>query len=68
MQRQIPITGELTPCKCGRQPKHYESLGRQVHHLECSPCGTRTPKMPTFQQAVEHWEQATIEHFSLRAA
>jgi len=57
MQRQIPIAGTLTACTCGRQPKHYLWQGKDVHFLECSPCGTRTASFPTFQQAVESWER-----------
>lgn len=56
MQTQIKMTGELSPCRCGKQPKHYEEKFGALHFLECSPCQTRTPKFPAFQEAVHAWE------------
>lgn len=57
IQVEEKIEGQLAPCKgCGRQPRHYLVRGRGQHLLECAPCGTRTAKLPTFQQAVEAWE------------
>ena len=59
MKQQIHrMSGTLTVCPgCGSQPKHVETLGKRLHHLECCPCCVRTPKMPTLQQAVEAWER-----------
>ena len=65
-QRQIRINGELNQCSCGKQPKHYQQLGKDTHFLECPPCGVRTAKYPTFQEAVSDWENRTVETFSTR--
>jgi Zn ribbon nucleic-acid-binding protein len=68
IQRQIPIEGTLAACPtCRKQPKHYVTLGKELHHLECPPCGTRTPKFSTFGAAVEKWESAETVHYE-RAA
>jgi hypothetical protein len=57
MQREVKITGKLAACRgCGGQPRHINTIGKDLHHLECCPCGVRTPKCATLQQAVEHWE------------
>ena len=57
IQVQHTIAGELAACKCGRQPKHFETLGKGLHHLECPPCDLRTAKHESFQEAVAAWEQ-----------
>lgn len=56
IQTNVRIEGQLAACSCGRQPKHWFVRGKNLHFLECSPCGERTSKHPTFQQAVEAWE------------
>lgn len=56
IQEQIKVEGQFAPCICGRQPRIYRVRGRELFLLECAPCGTRTPKLPTLQQAVEAWE------------
>lgn len=66
MQVYQPMSGQLTPCPKGHQPKHYHVRGADLHFLECSPCGTRTAKYDTFQQAVEAWEQTNTETFDTR--
>lgn len=61
IEHQIKIEGELSPCRrCGRQPRHF-AAGEKQHFLECSPCRSRTSKFPTFQEAVEAWESASVE-------
>ena len=60
-QHQIRIEGELAACRCSKQPKHYHEPGRDLHFLECSPCGVRTGKFATFQEAVAQWEAQQIE-------
>lgn len=68
IQKQILIEGTLAACPaCGCQPKHYHTLGADKHHLECPPCGLRTAKMPTFQQAVELWEASDTTRMAVRA-
>jgi hypothetical protein len=68
IQRQIKIEGTLAGCPgCGKQPKHYHVLGRDQHLLECYPCGLRTAKMPTLQQAIELWEAQDTARFAVRA-
>lgn len=57
VQQQMKLEGQLAGCpSCQRQPKHYYVYGKGLHLLECAPCGLRTAKMPTLQQAVEAWE------------
>lgn len=57
MERIVSHSGLLAACPgCGKQPKHILRLGKNLHFLECPPCGTRTAKFPTAQQAVEAWE------------
>ena len=61
MQRMISIEGDLLACHvCGKQPRHWHELGGNLHFLECSPCGSRTPKLPTFTQAIQAWETSTV--------
>lgn len=68
IQRQIHIDGTLAACPgCGKQPKHYHVLGKDLHLLECPPCGLRTAKMATFQQAVELWEANDTTRMAVRA-
>jgi len=66
MQREERMTGSLAACRCGKQPKHYVTLGKDLHHLECPPCGLRTAKLPTLQEAVECWEAQGTEQFDVR--
>ena len=62
MQRQLKIEGTLAACTCGRQPRHWlDQRGGGLHFLECSPCGTRTPSFPTFNEAVEFWERHDVQ-------
>lgn len=57
IQRQMKIEGELAGCPgCGRQPKHYHVLGKNMHFLECAPCGLRTARMSSLQEAIALWE------------
>ena len=57
IQTQIKIEGQLAQCPgCGKQPRAYHVLGKNLYLLECYPCGLRTAKQPTMQQAVEQWE------------
>lgn len=68
IQRQVPIEGTLAACPgCGRQPRHYHVLGKDLHLLECSPCSLRTAKMPTLQQAIELWESQDTTRMAVRA-
>ena len=68
MERQVKIQGTIAACpKCGRQPKHYAvSRNGGLHFVECSPCLTRTPSFPTFQQAVEFWERHETQAIQFR--
>jgi hypothetical protein len=56
LQRAVRIDGLLAPCSCGRQPKHYHSPGKDLHFLECAPCGVTTRRYSSFQLAVDEWE------------
>lgn len=61
MQRVIRMTGVLTPCPSGHQPKLVEQWGKPLFFLECCPCAVRTAKFPTAQEAVAAWEaQETV--------
>jgi len=67
-QQQHPINGSLAGCpSCDRQPKLYHVAGKDLYFLECAPCGLRTAKMPTRQQAVEMWESQDMTRFAVRA-
>jgi len=68
MQQQIKIEGSLAECPgCKSQPKHYLWHGKDVHFIECAPCGTRTPSFPTFNEAVEYWERQQVSHIRGKA-
>lgn len=56
MERLTPFSGTLTPCGCSKQPRHLHRIGKDVHALDCPPCGARTSFYPSVQQAVEEWE------------
>lgn len=57
IQVQHKLTGNVIPCgSCGRMPKYYSIRGSNTHMLECSPCGTRTPKSASLAIAVRAWE------------
>jgi|JI10StandDraft_1071094.scaffolds.fasta_scaffold2495550_2 hypothetical protein len=59
MERISRLSGTLTSCACERQPMHVERRGYGgTHWLECPPCGTRTPRFPSLNEAVEAWERA----------
>lgn len=66
IQRQHKIEGEVAPCKCGRQPRAY-AVGHRLWMLECSPCGVRTAKRETLQEALEDWSAAELLN-TVRAA
>lgn len=70
MQREIKIEGTLAACRgCKGQPRHILTLGRNLHHLECCPCGVRTAKCATLQEAVQHWEaNETMDNAAWRTA
>lgn len=57
IQKQMKIEGQLAPCQgCKGQPKVYHVHGKGRWLLECAPCGVRTAKHGTLQEAVEAWE------------
>lgn len=56
MERLTSLEGKISPCACARQPRHLHRLGKNVHALECPPCGVRTAFFPTLQEAVAEWE------------
>lgn len=57
MQVEKKLEGRLTACRCGKQPMHVHTRGRELHHLECPPCQVRTQKFESLQLAVEAWER-----------
>lgn len=65
LQEQTRISGTLTACDCGRQPKAWHARGKGLFFLECSPCGERTAKYPTLNQAIDAWEVRT-ERLAIR--
>jgi hypothetical protein len=68
VQYMIKIEGELAKCPgCGRQPRAYHTRGRDQYHLECAPCGLRTAKMGTMQEAVAQWEASETTRMAVRA-
>ena len=58
MERLSNLEGKISPCACGKQPKHLHRLGKDTHALDCPPCGARTSFYPTLQEAVQEWETA----------
>lgn len=56
MERLVPFEGQITPCSCGKQPRHLHRLGKDIHAIDCPPCGVRTGFYPSVQQALEEWE------------
>ena len=66
IQRMHPMTGEVCPCKCGKQPHAY-SVGHHLWMLECSPCGVRTAKRASLQEALEDWSASELLN-TVRAA
>jgi hypothetical protein len=57
MERLIPFGGTVTSCLCGKQPRHLHRIGKDVHAVDCPPCGTRTAFHATVQEALQEWEQ-----------
>jgi hypothetical protein len=66
IQVAVPLVEALSPCSCGRQPRHYNVRGKDLHFLECSPCGTRTAKHATYQEAMGSWESNSTHLFDTR--
>lgn len=69
MERISRMTGTLAACPgCGGQPMHVERFGYGgTHWLECPPCGTRTPKFQTLNEAVEAWERSETKQQGVAA-
>lgn len=55
-----PLGGPVRPCTCGKQPKHIYTKGRDLHALECPPCGVRTARFPMLSLALQAWETSTV--------
>ena len=68
IQYEIKIDGKLANCpSCGRQPRVYGVRGKEQRLLECAPCGIRTAKLPTMQEAVAMWERQETQPVRARA-
>lgn len=68
VQYSVKIEGQLAGCPgCSRQPRAYHVRGKDLYLLECSPCGLRTAKMPTLQEAVAQWEANETTRMAVRA-
>lgn len=67
IQTLRPIPGPLTGCpQCDRQPKHCHVRGRDLHSLECPPCGLRTARLSSFSDALTAWEDIPRARTALR--
>lgn len=57
LQRVVKDDVIVTPCRCGRQPQHIESMkSPERHWLECNPCNARTSRFANADQAYAEWE------------
>jgi len=56
------LQGQIAACPgCGHQPMYVQNKIRGGQHwLECPPCGTRTSRFGTLNEAVESWERADV--------
>lgn len=68
MQSQLKLSGNLSACRCGKQPKAYSERHGASFFLECAIDATRTPKFPTLQEAVAAWEDANVAAIQRAAA
>lgn len=60
MERLTRLQGDITPCACGKQPRHLERFAHGGQHaLECPPCGVRTAFHSMLQEAIFEWESRT---------
>lgn len=66
IQRARKLPGAIAPCPCcGKQPFVVEQA--RLVFLECPPCGSRTAKRETLQEAVASWEASeTVETSAIR--
>jgi len=67
MQTQLKLTGALSSCRCGKQPKAYSERHGQSFFLECAIDSTRTPKFATLQEAVQAWEDGNSSAIQVAA-
>lgn len=69
MERISRLRGQIAACPgCGRQPMYVQNKIRGGQHwLECPPCGTRTSRFGTLNEAVESWERAETKHHGVAA-
>jgi hypothetical protein len=57
MQRVIRHDGLFAGCpSCAKQPKHIAEKWDRFHWFECPPCGVRTAKFGSAQEAAAAWE------------
>lgn len=57
VQRVVKHDTTFTPCACGRQPQHIETMSMpSVHWFECNPCSVRTGRCRSELVAIETWE------------
>jgi hypothetical protein len=60
MERRITLTGQLNPCKCGRQPQVIYNFSKNRHRMECPPCGIRLWEFTSLTECVTHWEELPL--------
>lgn len=68
MERRITLTGQLNPCRCGKQPQlFFNSIGEK-YHMECPVCLLRLYVFTSASEAIQHWESISEFHLPVDAA
>lgn len=62
MESRIQLTGQLNPCRCGKQPNMIFTSAGNKYYMECSPCGIKLWKFDSAQACVQHWEDLPQLH------
>lgn len=52
---------------CHGHPLHVHTRGKNVHHIECPRCGTRTAPTESRELALREWSRGPKERISLLA-
>lgn len=60
METRVKLTGELNPCKCGKQPQLIHTTVGNKHYMSCPPCGVRLWSFDSAGEAVQHWESLPL--------
>lgn len=68
IQVQISHPHPLPACRqCGKPPRHYIVRGKDLHLIECAPCGITSGKHPSLAQALAVWTVTESSRSCVRA-